>query len=300
MNPLILVYDFHKKGFGLEENTFLRLFEALLSTPWCSMLECSVKISPQITYAGRLRLGYEKEYIHEGLHAISWFLHEIARCKNVHLNHDMLDQIINKDLDVSRVIAVGVGLDYKRDMDDAKVKYYLLLREYPEKVDQVLSLHQPLDNAGDYLVHEEFGFGISLYFDGRTNVEIYPSFSRQHLNNAVLLDKLGLRDAARVFIEESNLLHISFGDDGTRQLHFSPQRPTRFVHLLNNRQLSLVYSHVQILNYILSRSCGVGPVSVGLCLIEDEIITKNIESISLHYALTSRAWENSKDTSLSH
>jgi LynF/TruF/PatF family peptide O-prenyltransferase len=289
MNPLIHVYDFHKKGFGIEENTFLRLFETVLSTPPCSMLECSVKISPQGTHAGRLRLGYKQHDIQEGLHAIYDFLHEIARCKNVHLNRSMLSQIINNGLDLSRVIAIGVGLDYKTNMNDSKVKCYLLLREYPAKVDQVLLLHPPLDGIRDYLVHEEFGFGIAMYFDGRTSIEIYPSFDRHDLNNAALMDRLKLRDVARVFIEESNLLHISFEGDGRRLLHFNPQRPTRFVHLLNNRRLSLAYSHVQILNYILSQSYKADPVSVSLCLIEDEITTEDIQNISLHYGLSSRA-----------
>jgi LynF/TruF/PatF family peptide O-prenyltransferase len=289
MNPLIHVYDFHKKGFGLEENTFLRLFETLLSTPPCSMLECSVKISPQGTHAGRFRLGYERKDIREGLHAIYDFLHEISRCKNVHLNRSMLSQIINNGLDVSRVIAIGVGLDYKTDMNDSKVKCYLLLRKYPAKVEQVISLHPPLDGIRDYLVHEEFGFGIAMYFDGRTSIEIYPSLDRQDLNNAALMDRLKLRDAARVFIEESNLLHISFEGDGRRLLHCNPQRPTRFVRLLNNRRLSLAYSHVQILNYILSRSYKTDPVSVSLCLMEDEIAAKDIQNISLHYGLSSRA-----------
>jgi LynF/TruF/PatF family peptide O-prenyltransferase len=289
MNPLIRVYNFHKKGFGLEENTLLRLFETLLSTPPCSMLECSVRISPQGTHARRLRLGYEKEYIQDGLHAIDGFLHEIARCKNAHLNRSLLSQIINNGLDLSRVIAIGVGLDYKTNMNDSKIKCYLLLREYPVKVDQVLSLHPPLDGIRDYLVHEEFGFGIAMYFDGRTSIEIYPSFDRQDLNNVALMGRLKLRDAARVFIEESNLLHISFEDDGRRLLHFNPQHPTRFVRLLNNRRLSLAYSHVQILNYILSKSYRLNPVSVGLCLIEDEIIAEDIQNISLHYGLSSRA-----------
>jgi LynF/TruF/PatF family peptide O-prenyltransferase len=299
MNPLILVHDFHKKGFGLEENTYFRLFEALLSTPPCSMLECSVKVSPQGTHAGRLRLGYEQQDVQVGLRKIYDFLHNISKRKKVRLNLSMLAQIINNGLDVSKVLAVGVGLDYKTDMKNSKVKCYLLLREYPEKVDQVLSLHSPLNGVRDYLIHEEFGFGISLYFDGRTSMEIYPSFSRQDISTAVLVEKLKLRDATRVFIEESNLLHISFEEDGRRLFHFNPQRPTKFVRFLNNHLLSLAYSHVQILNYILNRSYGLRPVSVGLCLLEDEIIAKDIQNISLHYGISARAWENSKDTSVS-
>jgi LynF/TruF/PatF family peptide O-prenyltransferase len=289
MNPLIRVYDFHKKEFGLEENKFLRLFEALLSTPHCSILECSVKISPHGTHAGRLRLGYEKEYIQEGLDAIFGFFHDVARCKNIHLNRSMLAQIINNGLDVSKVIAIGVGLDYTEDTNDSKVKCYLMAREYPEKVDEVISLHSPLDGIRDYLIHEEFTFGIDMYFDGRTSIEIYPYLDHRDLNNAALMGKFKLRDAVLGLLKECNLLHISFDGDGRRVLYFfNPQSPARFVRLLGNRRLSLAYSHVQILNYILSQSYKKDPVSVNLCLIEDEIISKDIQNIGLQYALTFR------------
>jgi LynF/TruF/PatF family peptide O-prenyltransferase len=298
MNPLVIAYDFHKQRFALQENRFLRLFEALLSTAPCSMLECSITIAPQGTHAGRIRLGYEQQYIQDGLRKIDDFLREIEQCKSVHLNRSILAQIINNDFDASKVIAIGVGLDYKKDMNDSKVKYYLLLKEYPLKTNQILSLHPPLDNIRDYLVHEEFGVGISLYFDGRTSLEIYLSFGRQYLNNGDLMDRLRLRDAVRLFIEESNLLHISFEEDGRRLFHFNPKHPTQFVHFLNNRSLSLVYSDVQILNYILSQLYHLNPLSVALCLAEDEVMANNIENISLYYALTSRDWETNKDSSL--
>jgi LynF/TruF/PatF family peptide O-prenyltransferase len=288
MNPLILVYDFHKKGFGLQNNTFLRLFEALLSTSPCSILECSVKISPQGTHAGRFRLGYEKEYIQAGLHAIEGFLHDVNRCKNVHLNHSMLAQIINNDLDISKVIAVGVGLDYKTDMNESKVKCYLTIRGYPEKVEQVLSLHSPVNGIHEYLVHEEFTFGIDMYFAGTTGVEIYLYLDRQDLNNTELVGKLKLRGTVGELIKECNFIHLSFESDGRRIVYFHPQRPTRFVSLLGSRQLALAYSHVQILNYILSRSYKKASVSVKLSLLEDEIASKDIQNVDLQYALTSR------------
>jgi LynF/TruF/PatF family peptide O-prenyltransferase len=288
MNPLRLVYDFHKKGFGLKENTFLRLFEALLSTSPCSILECSVKISPQATHAGRFRLGYEKEYIQKGLHAIEGFLHDVNRCKNVQLNHSMLAQIINNGLDISKVITVGVGLDYKTDMNEPKVKCYLTVRGYPEKVEQVLSLHSPVNGIHEYLVHEEFTFGIDMYFAGTTGVEIYLYLDRHDLNNTELMGKLKLRDTVGELIKECNFIHLSFESDGRRIVYFHPQRPTRFVGLLGSRQLALAYSHVQILNYILSRSYNKDPVSVKLSLLEDEIASKDIQNLDLQYAVTSR------------
>jgi LynF/TruF/PatF family peptide O-prenyltransferase len=289
MNPLIHVYNFHKNEFKLTENTFLRLFEELLTTSPCSILECAAQISPKGTHGARLRLGYEKENIRKGLCALNDFLGKIARCENVMLNRDIFGQIVNSDLDVSRIIALGIGLDYKTNNSDSKVKYYLMVGGYPEKVDQVLSLHQPLDGIRDYLIHEEFTFGINMYFDGRTSIEIYPYLDRRDLNNTALMGKFKLRDAVLGLIKECNLLHISFDGDGRRVLYFfNPQSPARFVRLLGNRRLSLAYSRVQILHYILSQSYKKGSVSVNLCLIEDEIISKDIQNIGLQYALTFR------------
>lgn len=183
---------------------------------------------------------------------------------------------------------MGVGLDYKTNSHDSKVKYYLMVREYPEKVDRVLSLHPSIDGIRDYLVHEEFTFGVDMYFDGRTGIEVYPFLDRQDLNNSALMDRLKLRDAVLRFIEECDLVHISFHGDGRRIFYFHPQSPTKFVRLLGNHRLNLAYSHVQTLNYLLSRSYKTERVSTNLSLIEDEILSQDIQHINLQYALTSR------------
>ena len=290
MNPLIEMYDFHRREFGLEDNEFLRLFEESLSQPPCSILECSVKISQKGIHAARLRLGYEQKDIQEGVNAICHFLHRIAVYDNVLVNREILYRIVDRRLDLSRVMAVGTGLDYGKKVNGSKVKCYFMIREYPEKVDQVLSLHPSVDGIRDYLIHEVFMFGVDMYFDGRTGVEIYPFLELQDLKNSELMDKLKLRGAVDGFIEECSRLRVSFEGDGKRVLHFHPQSPTRFVHLIGNRKLSLLYSNVQILNFLLSRSFETEPVSVNLALMEDEIISNNIENINLQYALTYRVY----------
>ena len=130
-------------------------------------------------------------------------------------------------------------------------------------------------------------FGIDMYFDGRTGVEIYPFLEPQDLRNAALMDRLKFRDAVLGFIEGCSTLHISFEDHGSRVLHFHPQRPTEFVRLMGNRQLSLLYSNVQILGFLLSRSSKAEPISINLALMEEEISSNNIQNINLQYAITS-------------
>jgi LynF/TruF/PatF family peptide O-prenyltransferase len=283
------MYEFHKKEFGIKDNAFFSLVEEFLSRPPCSLLECSIKIFPKGVHPKRVRFGYEQKGIQEGLDAIPQFLERISTYRNVDLNRALLSRIIDKGLDVSRVMAAGVGLDYRERMNDSKVKSYFMIREYPEKVDQIISIHRPVDHIREYLVHDVFMFGIDMYFDGRTGIEIYPFLERRDLRNTALMDKLRLRGAVNGFVEECSALHISFDRDGTRVLHFHPKRPTRFVRLIGNRQLSLLYSSVQILKLLLSRSPRPDPVGVNLAFAEDEIVSRNLRHINLQYAMTSRA-----------
>lgn len=284
MNPLIRMYDFHKKEFALEDNKFLRLLEELLSEPPCSLLECSSEISPKGIHAARLRLGYQAEDIQKGMDVTYRFLDGIESCENVLLNREIVDRIIDKRFDLSRIIAMGIGLDTRERINDSKVKYYFMLSEYPEKVNQVLSLHPPVDNIEDYLIHEELTFGIDMYFDGRTAVEIYPLLVRQDLRDGALMEKLNLRDPVLGLIEECSGLNLSFHGRGKRVLHVHPRSPARFVHLLGNRRLSLLYSNVQVLKFLLSRWKIKEGVSVVISLMEDEIMSKNIQNINLHYS----------------
>jgi LynF/TruF/PatF family peptide O-prenyltransferase len=277
------MYDFHKKEFGLEDNKFLRLFEELLSEPPCSVLECSPRVSPKGIHGARLRLGYQGEDIRKGLDASYSFLSGIEACEKVLLNRKILDRIVDNRLDLSRILQLGIGLDYRENITNSKVKCYFMLSEYPEKVNQVLSLHPPVDNIDDYLIHEEFMFGIDMYFDGRTGVEVYLSLERQDLTDGALVEKLNLRDPVLAFIEECGALHVSFHGRGERVFHFHPQSPTRFVHWIGNRRLSLLYSNVQILKFLFSRWKIEQGFSLSISLMEDEIMSKNIQSINLYY-----------------
>lgn len=289
MRPLLRMYEFHKKEFGIHTNAFFSIVEEFLSRAPCSLLECSIKISPESVHPKRIRFGYGQADIQEGLHEIFQFLERISTYRNVDLDRTLLDKVVDGGLDVSKVVAAGVGLDYRQRARSSKVKSYFMVRDYPEKVDQILSLQPPVDCIRDYLIHDVFMFGIDMHFDGRTGVEIYSFFDRKDLRDPDLIDRLRLRKAIDGLIEECNVLHISFDRRGKRILHVHPIRPTRFIRLIGNRRLSLVYSSVQILMYLLSRSPKPDSFSINLALAEEEMASRNLRHINLQYAITSRA-----------
>lgn len=285
MNPFIKVYNFHRTEFGLEDSPIFDLFEKLIVGSPSSAFECAPKITPTEVHASRFRLGYEQRNNREALVAIYRFLQQVAKCDDVSLNREILNTLVDENLDFSRVMKMGIGIDSRKKGGDSKVKYYLMIRGYPEKVDQALTLHQPVKDIRKYPLDDVFGFGINMYFDGRSDVEIYPLFTPKEMENHELVEKLTLRTALTDFVDEYHSLHISFDGRGRRILHFHPKSPNRFVQLLNNRRLSVLYSNVKILNYLLSKSNEVEPLRVSFSLIEDEILSRSIKNINLQYTL---------------
>ena len=289
MNPFMKMYNFHRKEFGLEDNRFFQLFEKLLLESPNSAFECAPKIARTEIHAGRFRLGYEQKNNRKALQAIFLFLQRIEEFDDVRLNREILNRLVNESLDFSMIMKMGIGIDIRKNGNGSKVKYYLMIRGYPEMVHQVFSIHQPVSNIGDYPIDDIFGFGINMYFDGRTDIEIYPLFTPQDIEDTLLIDKLRLRKALSGFIDECHSLHISFDGHGRRILHFHPKIPSKFVQLLNNRRLSALYSNVKILNYLFSQSDEVEPLCVSFSLIEDEIVSSSIQNINLQYTLNRKA-----------
>jgi LynF/TruF/PatF family peptide O-prenyltransferase len=280
------MYTFHKKEFGLEDNPIFSLFEKLILESPSSAFECAPKITPLKIHAGRFRLGYEQRNNRQALEAILLFLQKVARCDNVRLNRRIFNTLVDENFDFSRVMKMGIGIDSRKEGSDSKVKFYLMITGYPEKVDQTLSLHQHVNGIGNYPIGDVFGFGINLYFDGRTDIEIYPLLTPQEIQDHELIDKLELREAVADFAGQFHSLHISFDGRGGRILHFHPRHPSRFVQLLNNRRLSILYSNVKIVDYLFRKSGEVAPLAVSFSLIEDEVRSRNIENINLQYTLT--------------
>jgi LynF/TruF/PatF family peptide O-prenyltransferase len=280
------MYTFHRTEFGLGDSLIFHLFEELLLESPSSAFECAPKITPTEIHAGRFRLGYEQRNNRKALESIFHFLQMVEKCDDVHLNREILNTIIDERLDFSKVIKMGIGIDNRMEGNDSKVKYYVMIRGYLEKVDQALSVHQHVKDIRAYPIDDVFGFGINMYFDGRTDIEIYPLFSPKEMQDHKLLEQLRLCEALTDFVGEYHSLHISFDGRGGRIFHFHPKSPSRFVRLLKNHRLSILYSNVPILDYLFHKADEVEPLRVSFSLIEYEVLSRNIEHINLQYTLT--------------
>jgi LynF/TruF/PatF family peptide O-prenyltransferase len=284
MNPIIEMYDFHKKAFNLKDSKLLRLFEELIHGSPCSIMECSTKITPAGLHPGRFRLGFLKKDIPEGMDAFFQFLDDIAEAYNIRFNRTILGQIFDNSFDLSRVDKLGIGVDNRENTNDSKVKCYLLIKDYPEKMNQALGLHPFADIMSGYPIVDMFA--INVYFDGRTDIEVYPSFTAKDMKNDKIMDRVKLKEAATGFINDCKGLFVSFDTFGRRILYFNLQRPAEFVRLIGNHRLGMLFSNVQIFNYKFIQQSKTGLLRIIVALWEDEIISKDIKNIDLSYIIT--------------
>jgi LynF/TruF/PatF family peptide O-prenyltransferase len=279
MNPLLKIYNLYKKEFGLEKNRFLGLFERHLLDPPCSILEWAPEISPEIVHAARFRVGYCEDNRSLGFKVISQYLDRLSEYENIRLNRCILDQLIDKNFDLSRVGKLGIGVDFPESTKASKAKVYFTIKDYPEKWAQVVANHPPIDGIDAYPVNDTFG--INLYFDGRSDTEIYPYLTAVDCSNKTLMEKLGLQDISRDLLSACNGLFVSFENDDRRVFHFSLHSPTKFIQIIGNHQLTHLYGNAQIINHIIGRSNDIGPMRVSVSLSEDEVSSHKVRHIKL-------------------
>jgi len=209
------------------------------------------------------------------------FLDRISQCADADLNRTIMDRILDDRFDLAKLFQLGVGIDIRENIQTSKVKCYFHIQDYPEKMDQVVALHPPIESLGDYPYNEIFG--INLYFDGSTDLEIYHSLDYKNLRNATLLQTLKLEKIPANFLEACKSLFISYEGVEKRVLHFYLLKPTEFVWMIGVRQLKDFFGNAQILSHTSEGAERIRPLRVMISLLENEILTKNIEHINAEF-----------------
>ncbi len=290
INPLIRLYAFHKNEFNVNDDAYLTHFEDFMKDSFSTVLECSPQITNKGVHAARFRTGYGKKDVSVGFRAIRNFLDISESIDGMALNRSIFDHIFDSKLDVSRIGAVGIGIDRKADPADSNVKVYCLIDKYEDKQQQVLSFHPERRDLCDHIIHDDIVFGIEMGFDGHTSVEIYPYYDRHDFEDSELSNRLQLHDRIIELVSECETLNISFTDDGSRIFHFFPQRPTRFIRSLGDLRLNNLFSSFQIFRYLHEQLEGQGTIIVSVAVREQELIDGNLLNINFYYTVYSAQW----------
>lgn len=284
-NPLAWLCDYHCRAFHIRENTLLHRFRHLLNESPCTVIECAPTVSVRDVHAGRLRAGYDR-HIETGLASVLRFVAATNRREGIRLDRSLLDRAVERWFDRSRTTALGIGIDCRQHPEISKIKCYFRLIDAPDAVGEVLALHRPAIHPADYRIHDRLIFGIEMYFDGKTAIEIYPLLDYGDLQNGAWMNRLGFSPEAARWIAASTSLIVSFAPDGKRILHFYPRHPTRFVRMTRLRHLANAYSHVQIAEHLTAGWEVPHRFNTIFTMAEDDIGAKGISPVTLQYSLT--------------
>lgn len=270
-------YFIHKKKFNIKDNIYLKLFEDTLNASSNYYLDCSVKIQNNKLNATRFNIWYRGEEHIKNINLIFNFFKKISAYPKVNIDYSLIKKIFDREFYIKKIEQPIMGVDFRDNLNDSRIKIWFKTKDYPEKMRQVLSIHGYNKDVLDLIMNNRFLFGFDFYFDGRTRLKIYPTFNEEELHNEDILKKLKNLFSDKVFslIKECHMLDIFFKDeDFNKILHFHPNNMETFINKLENRKVENISGILKNINFSTDQV---------ISLDENETNKNKIENISFYY-----------------
>nr|AFK79989.1 putative prenyl transferase [Microcystis aeruginosa PCC 7005] len=169
----------HQQAFDVEPIYPLRLFEDfVMSVEGDCSIEASCKIELDKLIASRFMLFFKDQEWEKYLTQSLAFFRQVENRVGVQLDYSLLQKFLGHNFDFSKLEVLSAGLDLRTNLADSSLKIHIRIKDYPEKINQALSLTidgDDLTAVRDFLSVVGFDF----YFDGRSAIEIYPEVKEE-------------------------------------------------------------------------------------------------------------------------
>nr|6PGM_A Chain A, PirF Geranyltransferase [Microcystis aeruginosa PCC 7005]6PGM_B Chain B, PirF Geranyltransferase [Microcystis aeruginosa PCC 7005] len=169
----------HQQAFDVEPIYPLRLFEDfVMSVEGDCSIEASCKIELDKLIASRFMLFFKDQEWEKYLTQSLAFFRQVENRVGVQLDYSLLQKFLGHNFDFSKLEVLSAGLDLRTNLADSSLKIHIRIKDYPEKINQALSLTidgDDLTAVRDFLSVVGFDF----YFDGRSAIEIYPEVKKE-------------------------------------------------------------------------------------------------------------------------
>jgi|GEM_PF-3521262 len=272
-------YILHKKAFNLRDSRALQIFEDLLRSSGNYVLERSCKIERNKIYPARFYVWYHNQDHLRSLDLISRFFKGVAECPGTNIDFTLLKEILDRDVDLNKVMQIITGVDLRSKTKDSRIKFWMRIVNYPEKLYQVISMHGHAKTVMDLLTKDDLLFGIDFYFDGRTNIKLYLGFKPDDLKKPSVRDKLSSTFSGKVFdlVKKSRMLFVTLKQEKKLEkiLHFSPHDMGLFLDHIGNPVLKKTNQRLKI--------DGLDAPEL-VSLYEREINSGKIDTANIYYA----------------
>ncbi|WP_414581619.1 LynF/TruF/PatF family peptide O-prenyltransferase [Scytonema sp. PCC 10023] len=164
----------HKRVFEVEHLYPLDILETFGQQVHDWGLECSCKIDKDKLYPARFNL-FRNQPNSEHYQTVLNFFRSVEARADVKFNYQRLQHFLGNDFDFSRVGQILVGVDLRREFEASRLKFWFLIQNYPQKLATAIALCQPPQELQTLLIDDSVVVGFDFYFNGRSEIEVYPS-----------------------------------------------------------------------------------------------------------------------------
>jgi LynF/TruF/PatF family peptide O-prenyltransferase len=269
----------HEKVFEIEALYPLEIFENFVQEQTDCTIDCACKIDNDKLYPGRFSLAfYNKQYAEQQIKAAINLFHQVEGRPGVKLNYQQLQNFLGNDFDFNKVIRNLVGVDARRNLTDSRMKLYIWMHNYPEKMATAMALCDENQDLSTLVVNNEFLVGFDFHFDGRTAIELYISFSAEELRRVEVRDRLAkvLSAPALRFIDDCKAIQIGVSRaNDSKILYYHTLNPNDFIDNLGNEMASRIhayYRHQPVKNLV-------------VCIPEQELKARSIQQLNMYYSM---------------
>jgi LynF/TruF/PatF family peptide O-prenyltransferase len=268
----------HKHAFDIEYFYPLDIFESFVEQVKDCTIECSCKIEKDKIYSARFNILFRDNYQRQFNSVLSFFRKVEARA-GVKLDYHLINQFLGNNFDFRKVSTILTGIDLRNKFEDSRLKFWFILKDYPEKVETAIAIHGDSKDLRALIINNSLLVGFDFFLNGRTDIKLYPEINQEQCQSVEVQLQLAnfLSKPALELLNLCSKFTVSWSRDRQQKtLHYHPLDPNIFIYNLRNDQANRV--HACYINK------PVNHIIVGFP--EDELISGAIKNLSLYYQMS--------------
>ncbi|NEO31391.1 MAG: LynF/TruF/PatF family peptide O-prenyltransferase [Symploca sp. SIO3C6] len=269
----------HKRIFGVENLYPLELFENFVQARQDCLIDCACKIDQDKLHAARFSLAFvNQQDAKEQIRAALNFFGKVERRIEVKLNYQLLQEFLGIGFDFTKVIKILVGVDARREITDSRLKLFIWIDDYPEKLETAIALAGDSQDLRLLLVNNQLLVGFDFWLDGRNAIELYPTISAEEWQRVDVRQRLTtvFSPPALRLLDDCYKLQIGFSQaNESKILYFHALEPSNFVDNLGNDLASRIdayYRHQPVKALVVS-------------IPESELLAGSIQKLNMYYGV---------------
>ena len=86
------------------------------------------------------------------------FFKKISNCPGIVINYDIIKKVFNDKFNLDKIQQLIAGIDFRNNLNDSRIKLWFIIKDYPQKLKQVLSVHGSNKTISDLIINNKLLF----------------------------------------------------------------------------------------------------------------------------------------------